>query len=252
MDLYALKLIVLFAAGFVSAIINTIAGGGSFLTVPLLIFMGLPPTVANGTNRLGVFMQSLSGINKFRSYGMFPWKLGIRISIPATAGALLGAYLATIVSDDAFKKYFAVFMVLMTLLTFLKPKVAKRDFSDIQLSPAKWALVYVLFFFVGIYGGFIQAGVGFLFLAAMVMTGSDLVTGNALKLFVVMVFTLFALIVFIINGKVDFFLGFILAAGSTLGAVVGAKLSVKRGEKFVRKFVVAAVIIFAVLLLFKN
>ncbi|PLX67707.1 MAG: integrase [Denitrovibrio sp.] len=251
MDLYVLKLIALFAAGFVSAIINTIAGGGSFLTVPLLIFMGLPPTVANGTNRLGVFMQSLSGINKFRSYGMFPLKLGIQISIPATAGALVGAYMATIISDEMFRKYFAVFMVLMTLVTFLKPK-KPVNFSDVKLTPAKWVLVYILFFFVGVYGGFIQAGVGFLFLAAFAVTGADLVTGNALKLFVVMVFTFFALIIFIYSGKVDFFLGFILAAGSSLGAIVGAKISVKKGEKFVRKFVVVAVITFAVLLLVRN
>lgn len=251
MEIYVLKLILLFVAGFFSAIINTIAGGGSFFTVPLLIFMGLPPTVANGTNRLGVFMQSFAGIKQFRSYGLFPWRLGVHISIPATAGALLGAYMATIVSDDAFRKYFAVFMVLMTLLTFVKPKVT-TDISDMKFTPAKWVALYVVFFFVGIYGGFIQAGVGFLFLAAMVITGADLLTGNVLKLFVVMVFTFFALIIFIISGKVNFFLGLVLAAGSSFGAIFGAKLSVKKGNKFIQRFVVVAVIFFAVLLLLKK
>jgi len=250
MDLYILKLILLFAAGFVSAVINTIAGGGSFFTVPLLIFMGLPPTVANGTNRLGVFMQSLAGLKQFRSYGLFPWKLGILISIPATVGAVYGAYLATVVSDDAFRKYFAVFMVIMTLFTFLKPKT-NIDVKSIKLTPFKWVLVYILFFFVGVYGGFIQAGVGFLFLAAMVVTGTDLLTGNVLKLFVVMVFTFFALVIFIYSGKVDFFLGLVLAAGSVLGALYGAKLSIKKGNKFIQRFVVVSVIFFAVLLLLK-
>lgn len=251
MDLYILKLILLFAAGFVAAIINTIAGGGSFFTVPLLIFMGLPPTVANATNRLGVFAQSLSGITKFRSYGIFPWKLGLHISIPSTIGALIGAYMATIISDDAFRKYFAVFMVLMTLVTFIKPK-APKDLNELKFTPARWVMLYVLFFFVGIYGGFIQAGVGFMFLASMVVTGTDLLTGNVLKLFVVTIFTFFALVVFIIGGKVNFFLGLVLAAGSSLGAVFGAKISVKKGNRFIQRFVVVAVIFFAVLLLVRK
>lgn len=248
MDYYLLKLILLFAVGFAAGVINTIAGGGSFFTVPVLIFMGLPPTVANATNRLGVFMQSLAGLNKFRTMGVFPWKLGVLISIPATVGALFGAYLATIISDDAFRQYFAVFMVLMTLLTFIKPK-ARVNPAEIKLSPAKWVMVYFIFFLVGIYGGFIQAGVGFLILAAVTFAGIDLITGNVIKLFVAMVFTVFALVIFIISGKVDFFLGLVLGCGSALGAVTGAKISLDRGEKFVQRFVVVAVIFFAVLLL---
>ena len=152
---------------------------------------------------------------------------------------------------DAFRKYFAVFMVLMTLVTFIKPK-APKDLNELKFTPARWVMLYVLFFFVGIYGGFIQAGVGFMFLASMVVTGTDLLTGNVLKLFVVTIFTFFALVVFIIGGKVNFFLGLVLAAGSSLGAVFGAKISVKKGNRFIQRFVVVAVIFFAVLLLVRK
>ncbi|WP_022850713.1 sulfite exporter TauE/SafE family protein [Limisalsivibrio acetivorans] len=248
MDFYILKLILLFVSGYIAGIINTIAGGGSFLTIPILIFLGLPPTVANATNRLSVFMQSLSGLRKFREHKVLPLKFGLIISIPATVGALMGAYMATIVSDVAFKKYLAVFMVLMTLLTFLNPGKMLES-RDVPISPAKWVFLTVAMFIVGIYGGFIQAGVGFLFLAAMSITGYDLLRGNALKMFVVLVLTTFSLIIFIASGKVNFFLGLVLGVGSVLGAHTGASLSVKKGNKFIQRFVVVAVISFAVLLL---
>ena len=169
--------ILLLAAGAFAGFINTLAGGGSFLTLPLLIFMGLPPTVANGTNRLAIFLQCLLASARFHSYGVFPARFAILVSVPAVAGALLGAYLAATMADDTFRNWLAGFMVVMTLTTLFAP--GARRSGPIELSRGRWALVAGAFFLAGIYGGFIQAGVGFLLLACMALTGYDLVAGNA-------------------------------------------------------------------------
>ena len=249
MDFYILKLTALFAVGFIAAVINTMAGGGSFLTIPLLIFIGLPPTVANATNRLGVFLQALTVTRTFGKHGYLPWKFSIWVSVPAVAGAILGAYLATIISDEAFKKYFAIIMIIMTFVTVLSPqkadgalKLADKQFGKL--------LICIMFFFIGIYGGFIQAGVGFLLIAAMTISGFDLLTSNAVKMFITLVFTAFALVIFIAYGKIDWPLGIVLAAGNIAGAYVGANISVKRGAVFLRKVVLGAAVVFAVILLF--
>ncbi|MDH4321314.1 MAG: sulfite exporter TauE/SafE family protein [Desulfobulbaceae bacterium] len=246
-DTYPLRLAALFVVGILSGFINTVAGGGSFLTLPLLIFMGLPSAVANGTNRLGIFLQSLAGVGKFHSHGVFPWRFALIVSVPAVAGALLGAHWAVGMGDAAFKRWLALFMVAMTLVSLYKPKGVVLTEAD--YSPSRWAAITAAFFVIGLYGGFIQAGVGFLLLAGMALTGHDLVRGNAIKVFVVMVFTLFALVVFMVNGKIDYGLGIILGVGNVVGARLGASASVKGGNVFIRRFVTVMMLVFAVKLL---
>ena len=247
-DTYPLRLAALFVVGILSGFINTVAGGGSFLTLPLLIFMGLPSAVANGTNRLGIFLQSLAGVGKFHSHGVFPWRFSLIVSVPAVAGALLGAHWAVGMGDAAFKRWLALFMVAMTFVSLYKPKGGMTLTAE-NYSPGRWAAIVAAFFVIGLYGGFIQAGVGFLLLAGMALTGHDLVRGNAIKVFVVMVFTLFALMVFIVNGKIDYGLGVILGVGNVLGARLGASASVRGGNVFIRRFVTVMMLVFAVKLL---
>lgn len=242
----------LFLVGVLTGFINVLAGGGSFLSVPLLIFMGLPPTVANGTNRLGIFMQSLFAVRSFHRYGVFPFKFAMFVAIPATLGSLFGAYFATVISENAFKNYLAILMVVITLITLYNPLNKLKVDKDKALSRGRKIAIFIIFFFIGIYGGFIQAGVGFLVLAGMMLTGYDLLAGNAVKMFVTLVFTTFSLVIFIASGKVDFVLGLILGAGSVIGALIGTRVSVKKGNKFIQYFVTVCVIIFAIKLLFFN
>jgi uncharacterized membrane protein YfcA len=122
--------------------------------------------------------------------------------------------------------------------------------QDEDFSLRRKIVIFIVFFLIGIYGGFIQAGVGFLILAGMMLTGYDLVAGNAVKTFVILIFTLFALIIFIMNAKVNFTLGLILGAGSIIGANLGTTVSVKKGNKFIQYFVTVCIIIFAIKLLF--
>lgn len=243
---YGLLLVVGAASGF----INTIAGGGSFLTVPLLIFMGLPATVANGTNRLAIFLQCLVAAGKFHQYGVFPVRFALIVSVPAVAGGVIGALFAASMSDTAFKKTLAVLMVVMTLVSLYRhPK--EKDGPAGSLSTARWAVTWAAFFLAGLYGGFIQAGVGFLLLGCMALTGYDLVAGNAVKVFVVLLFTLFALVVFVGAGKVQFLPGLVLGAGNVAGALAGARTTVTKGNRFIRSFVTVAILLFAALLLLR-
>lgn len=248
MEILTLKYLLLFVSGIFAGAINMMAAGGSFLTVPILIFLGLPPTVANGTNRLGVFLQNIWGIHKFRKHGVFPLKFSMLVSIPAVIGSILGAYLATIISDDSFKDYFAYFMIAVTLMTvFYQPKPSESMTETETFYKKPWLIP--VFFIIGIYGGFIQAGVGFLILTGAVAAGFDMINSNGIKVIVVMIFTIFAIPVFILNGKIDISAGLVLGVGNIIGAHIGATIAVKKGNKFLKYFVTLMVIIFAVKLI---
>jgi len=248
MDVNILQLIILFAFGFGAGILNTLAGGGSFITVPVLIFMGLEPTVANATNRLGIWFQSLFGVRKFRNMGYFPKKYCYKVAIPAAFGAIVGAYLATVITDASFKKYFAFFMVLMTLVTFFKPS-AKDLQEDVIFTSKTFIINMIAFFFIGLYSGFVQAGVGFLMIAGAVMSGLDMVRANAVKMFLNLITATMSVAIFIYGGKVLYMPGLALGLGMSIGAVTAAGFSVKVSNNFLKKLVSVVVIIFAILLL---
>ncbi len=248
------KLALLALVGLFAGFINVVAGGGSFITLPVLIFLGLPPSTANGTNRVGILIQNIFALWRFYRLKVFPWKFSLMVVAPAVAGALLGANLATIISQEAFKKALALLMVVVTGVTLYINPVKKlagsssvSDFPDLNFK--RWALTMFLFFLIGIYGGFVQAGVGFFILSAVLLSGLDLVRGNAVKIFVVLIFTVFALGVFLSRGMVNWTAGLSLAVGTTLGGQLGAIASVKKGNKFIQRFVTVLIVIFALKLL---
>ena len=235
------------AVGFAAAVINVLAAGGSFLTLPLLIFLGLPPTIANGTNRMGVLAQNISAVIGFHRHDALPLKWALSVSVPALAGAALGVWGALQVSDFAFRRILSLVMLAMTLATFFStrgsdPHRALRD---------PWSAPVVAGFFVtGLYGGFLQAGVGFLALAMTTLAGLDLVRGNAVKVFSVMLLTLLSLVVFAGTGHVHWPAGLALAAGNMLGGIVGVRIAVLKGQKWLEHLVSATVVLFAILLWF--
>jgi uncharacterized membrane protein YfcA len=242
------SLAVLFAAGVVSGVLNVVAGGGSFLTLPLLIFLGLPAGVANGTNRVGVLAQNVAGVWGFHRSRAIDWRWGLAASVPAMAGAALGAWAALQLSDFAFRRMLSVAMLGMTLWTVLRPP-GQRDRTDFT-SP--WHPGMVLgFFAIGLYGGVIQAGVGFAVLAVTSLAGMDLVKGNAVKLLTVLLLTLLSLAVFASGGAVDWPLGLTLAAGNIIGALAGVRLAVTRGHQWIQRVVTVSVVVLALLLWFE-
>jgi hypothetical protein len=232
-------IIAVVGVGIVAGFINTVAGSGSLLTLPLLMFLGLPANVANGTNRIGILLHNIVGVATFRQHKVLNFKDGLRIGIPATIGSIAGAQIAINLNEDIMSKTIGGLLIIMFIIIVLNPDrwIKSREGH----SPLKRWLQIMIFFLIGIYGGFIQAGVGFFILAGLVLgAGIDLVKANALKVFIVLLYTPFALIVFMYNHQVDYKLGFILAAGNMIGAYLGARYAVKVGARAVTYFVLVA------------
>ena len=237
-----LLLFLLAGIGFVAGVINTIAGGGSLLTLPMLIFMGLPPAVANGTNRIGIFIQCITSMAGFKSKGIKPSLFGVYLGLSALIGSIIGAQIAIDIKGDVFNKILAVVMVFVVVFMVFKPKVKTEDLIDRIQGKHLWLSV-LAFFFIGIYGGFIQAGVGiFILLALSSINHLSLVKSNAIKVLVVSIYTIGALAIFIYNQQIDFLYGFILAIGNAIGGWVASRWAVNKGDGLVKVFLIIMVI----------
>jgi len=235
--------------GIFVGFVNTLSGSGSLLTLPFLISLGLPANVANGTNRIAILLQNVVGVSSFKKQKVFEFKEAVWLTIPAIIGAVVGASIAVKISDALMEKIIAGILVFMFFLLIFKPKMWLREQAeDLKTKPN--FVQFIVLFFVGIYGGFIQAGVGLFLLAGLVLgAGFDLVKANAVKGFIILLYTIFALSVFIYNDYVDYKIGFILAGGNMLGAFIASKFAVDWGPKFVR-YVLLVVLFLAALKLF--
>lgn len=245
-----LEFLILLLVGFAVGVINTMAGGGSLITLPILIFLGLPPAVANGTNRVAIAIQSIMGISGFRSKGVRTFPYSLYLGISATIGAVLGAKIAIDIPDALFNRILAVVMLVVIAMIFIKPRLIEDKILERTRGKYLWLGIGVFFLF-GIYGGFINAGIGIpIMLFLHYVNRMNLVQVNATKVAVVSIYTLAALAVFAIDGLVDWKLGAMLALGNGLGAWVSARISVGKGDNFVRFFLIVMVVIMAVKLWF--
>lgn len=244
------QLPLLFLIGIIAGVLNVLAGGGSLLTLPLLIFMGLPSAVANGTNRIAIFFQNLFAIRGFKKRGYFSAELALICTPPALLGSWLGARLAISMDALVFNRLLALIMIGVLVVTALDPMKRLRYEGGGMFGTRRKLVLAGSFFFVGVYGGFVQAGVGFIVIAALLVHGLDLVRINALKVFVVFVYTFIALCVFIYHGQVNYVLGIGLAAGNSAGGMLGPKLAAEKGHHWIKKLVNLTVLAFAVKLLF--
>lgn len=232
----------LIGAGFLCGFINTLAGSGSLISLPLLMFMGLPANVANGTNRIAILLQNVVGVSSFKKQKVFQIKEGIWLAVPAVIGSLIGAALAVNLNESTMTTVIGGLLVFMFFIILLKPDAWIKGQASLVKSKISWWQV-IIFFSIGVYGGFIQAGVGFFLLAGLVLgAGFDLVKANAIKLLIVLLYTPFALAIFIFNDQVNWKFGLILAIGNMLGAFVASKFAVSWGPKFVR--IILLVIVF--------
>jgi uncharacterized membrane protein YfcA len=243
------QLPLLFSIGILAGLLNVLAGGGSLLTLPLLIFLGLPTAVANGTNRVAIFFQNLVAIQGFRRRGYLEFELALLCTPAAVVGSFLGAKMAITTDDQLFKRLLALIMVGVVVYTAVDPL---RRFQSEQVHFGFWRKIVLIvsFFGVGIYGGFVQVGVGFLVIATLLVHGLDLVRINAIKVFVVFAYTIIALGVFIYHHQVNYPLGFALAAGNSIGGLLGPRLAIEKGHNWIKKVVTATVLVFAAKLLF--
>jgi uncharacterized membrane protein YfcA len=235
--------ILLFVTGVVAGTLNVIAGGGSFLTLPALIFLGLPAGVANGTNRVGILIQNVGAVWSFRREGVLDSWRQAWVGLPAAAGAVLGVWAALQVGDDTFRKVLAFLMVAISLFTLWDPLRSTAPRAS-AAHPGLW--LGLGFFVAGVYGGFVQAGVGFLILTVTTLAGLDLVRGNGIKVLCILIFTALALALFAWQGKVEWPVGLVLGAGTLIGGQIGVKLTVLKGHRWLRGVVTATIVVFAV------
>ena len=242
--------LLLFLAGLVAGTLNVIAGGGSLLTLPLMIFLGLPPTVANGTNRVAILIQNVGASWSFYRRKLISKEWLVLAVPPAMVGAVLGTLAAVRIGDLAFQKILAVVLVGAAAWSVWRPVKPPEEGAPLPpLGGRRWVFA-ALFFLVGVYGGFIQAGVGFVILAVTSAAALNLIRGNALKVALILGFTPLALALFAWNGKVDWAMGFALAAGNFTGAFVGVRLQILKGHQWVRNVVTVTTVVFAIRLLF--
>ncbi|MBN2244743.1 MAG: sulfite exporter TauE/SafE family protein [Candidatus Aminicenantes bacterium] len=240
MDL--LNLILLFVVGVVAGFINVNAGGGSSLTLPTLIFMGMDSAMANGTNRIALLLQNIFAVTSFRKNKFHQFKTSLGLAVFTLPGAIFGAVAATQVSHNLFQKILAVVLLFIVISIFFTSSYKNR----LQAATSHWS-VYPAMFIIGFYGGFIQVGVGFLLMAALYhLLKVNLVLVNMHKVFIILVYTMPALLIFILTGNVIWKYGLALAAGNSIGGWWGARAAVKGGEKFIRIVLAITIFIMAV------
>jgi hypothetical protein len=248
MDPYVWQIPVLALVGVIAGFLNVLAGGGSLLTLPLLLFFGLPAATANGTNRIAIFCQNIFAITGFKRQGVFPIRLALLCTPPALIGSYIGANLAITVDEMLFRRLLAMVMVIVLIFMVVDP-MKRMQVSEKPMTPLRLAVLFVSFFGIGIYGGFVQAGVGFLIITGLLVHGLDLVRTNAVKVLVIFAFTVVALGVFVMHGQVDYVLGFALAVGNSIGGWFASHVAVKKGHEWIKRFVIVTVLIFALRLL---
>ncbi len=230
-------------AGIAAGFLNVLAGGGSLLTLPVLVLLGLPAGVANGTNRLAVVTQSIAGVIAYRRAGKLTTEALGPVVIPTVLGAACGAMLAARAPESLLEPALLGAMVVMALVMAVKPSLVAPDETETPVSwrERPWALAGL--FGAGLYGGFAQAGVGFLLLA--VLGGAlrfDVVRANALKLVCTALFGVVALAIFVYADQVEWVAATVLAVGTVIGSQLGVRFAVKASARVLRWIVLVAVV----------
>lgn len=240
-----IEIVLLIFSGLLVGFINTLAGGGSIISLSILMFLGLPANVANGTNRVAIFIQNIAAVGSFKQQKVLDHKKGFWLAIPATVGSIIGALIAVDLNEEVIEKAIAIVMLVMMIVILYKPQrwlTGKKELQDKKVSIGQM----ILFFVIGIYGGFLHMGVGYALLAGIVLgAGYDLVKANAIKVFIILIWAPAILVVFIFYGQVNYLYGIILSIGNVVGALIASRLAVKKGASFVRWVIIAVILLTA-------
>lgn len=232
--------IVLLISGTAVGIINTLAGGGSIITMTMFMAFGLPINIANGTNRIAVLMQNLAATVTFIRKKSFNINHGLLLSIPVILGNIAGSFVASYINEWIFKICFGVILLVIMIYLVLDTRIKLKAGNNVNIKP----LHYLWFFLIGFYGGYIYIGIGYLILAvALWVMRIDLVTANAIKGFVILLATPFSLAVFMIMGNVDYKFGLIHGLGNMIGSFLASHYMADWGKNFIKIFMAVIVAI---------
>ncbi|MBM4053718.1 MAG: sulfite exporter TauE/SafE family protein [Planctomycetes bacterium] len=244
------KCFLVFPIGIAAGIINTVAGGGSLFTLPVLIFFGLPPSIANGTNRLAIAAQNVSAVAGFKYKGISNFRFSLLMAVPALFGTIIGANIAIEIPDVLFKKILAIVMLFVLWFTVWNPVRKKKAEIVDKVGFFHRIILSTILFFVGLYSGFIQAGVGLIIIAVLTtMSSFRLVEINSHKVFIIGVSALFSLLVFAWYDKICWSVGISLALGNGVGGWLGSIVTVRKGDRLIKIILCAMIVTMAIKLL---
>lgn len=236
--------LILFIVGAIAGFINVFAGGGSALTLPVLIFAGLDAATANGTNRIVLILQNISGISSFKQQKVTGLPLAFKYALFTIPGAIAGAIFSVQITQEWFERILGVVMIGI-VYTLFKENSDQKPLQPEQTRPGP--LFFLILFLIGFYGGFIQVGVGFLIMATLFhFLQINLTHVNFYKLVIILVYMVPAMLVFLYNDKINWTLGLSMAVGNMTGAWIGAHVNVKKGDKFIRYILSLAMLIMAI------
>lgn len=234
--------LLLFFIGSIAGFVNIFAGGGSTLTLPALMFMGLDASMANGTNRIVIFLQNVSGVSSFHNQKMRGLRVGLKYALFTVPGAIAGAFYSINITQVWFERILAVIMIGVIITLFYKPKVGRTNEEE---KPGIG--FYISLILLGFYGGFIQVGIGFIIIGMLAhFLKVKLAQVNFYKLILVLVYTLPVIIFFVLNEKVHWGYGLSTAAGSMSGAWIAARLNVSKGDKLIRYVLAFSIFLIAI------
>ncbi len=236
-------------SGLAAGFLNAVSGGGAVLTVPALILIGLPPGVANGTNRLAVVLQSLTALAAYKKLNQTDSGLAITLIIPAMLGSVCGALVSVRLDDAVFQTLLAITMMVLLIPVVFEP-VLNSNLLAVSRTDRGRRLLQVVFFGIGLYGGLLQIGAGiFILVALSTMGGLNLMLANGVKVVIIMGVTGISCCVFALNGKVDWSAGLILSITTSIGAWFGAHWGVSKGEGWIRTVLAGTIVVMAFQLL---
>lgn len=236
-----------FVLGAIVSLINSIAGGGSTLSLPIMIFLGLPATVANGTNRIGLIIGNFSSAFNLARHGYLNKRIFFQLLTPTILGALIGACFLVRIGDKMFQAILAVVICLVVVMSNLHKDILGKPPAE---PPKKLTLKGAFgFFAIAIYGCIVQVGVGFVQIFGLTRyTGLDPIHVNAIKNALTNVFLLISTITLGISGKINWPIAIIMAAGAWFGGYLGSFTQRKKGNKFIQRFISVCSIAMAIAL----
>ena len=243
---------VLVIVGAFVGFVNTVAGMATVISYGLFMAMGMPINIANATSRIGVMLQFSTNSFIYKKEGLLDVGLATRVGVPVALGAFFGAEMASMLPPQVMEIASGVLLPLIVILLLIdKDKVMKR--FDLHYTPQMTLWKYLLFFILGIYGGFTHAGIGILvILSSFFFLGQDLTHANAIKQLTTVIYTPVALVIFAIHGQINWPVAFIYAVGNVIGGVVASKVAIRWGEKFLKVTVIVVVLVMSVYLLWKQ
>jgi uncharacterized membrane protein YfcA len=241
MELTWVSILILICSGIIVGFINTLAGGGTVVSMSVFMFFGMSPLMANGTNRVAIIFQNTTAVAYFQKNKMIDWRFIFRLAAPITLGSIAGAIIASYLSNELFQYIFTGVIILFGISMVMNPDRFIHERTDLvnrRISIPQ----HLLYFVIGMYGGFVHVGIGYMFLAALVwINGYDILKANILKNVFVLFYVPFSLIVFAWHDHVCWSAGLIHAIGNIIGASIAARLAIKKGAPFIRYIVMVLV-----------